>query len=159
MFNFSGLDLAPSPYGTPQAAFYEINRVSKADEGSYSCVAKNEAGVEEGRIQLLVDDFEDQAPYPPPPDREREREREEVYYFPAGSRAELRCIPALEGGSMDQLYLDWNRADGGRMPTDYDVRDGILYISDVKTEVSILKIGFYIIIYLEKKVEVHISML
>ncbi|CAL8147958.1 unnamed protein product [Orchesella dallaii] len=54
-----GIELNSYPYGIPDIAFYEINRVSKSDEGSYSCVAKNEAGVDEGRIQLLIDDFED----------------------------------------------------------------------------------------------------
>lgn len=33
---------------------------------------------------------------------------------------------AFEGDVFDRLYLDWNRSDGGRMPKDYDIRDGIL---------------------------------
>lgn len=41
----------------------------------------------------------------------------------------------MEGGITDHLYLDWNRVDG-RMPQDYDVRDGILFITDVRSEVN-----------------------
>ncbi|XP_035706486.1 basement membrane-specific heparan sulfate proteoglycan core protein isoform X3 [Folsomia candida] len=121
--------------GTPFRAMYDIARVSKSDEGSYSCMAKSEAGQSEERFQLLVDEFSETDynvihPYPPtvrPP-------REEVYYFPVGSRAELRCIQAFEGDVFDRLYLDWNRSDGGRMPKDYDIRDGILYINDLSHE-------------------------
>jgi len=74
--------------------------VSKSDEGSYSCTARNEAGVEEGRLQLLVEETSGGSEHGPRPGGsehgssrpvEPARERDEVYYFPVGSRAELRC--------------------------------------------------------------------
>lgn len=37
-------------------------------------------------------------------------------------------------GLFDQLYFDWERSDGGAMPSDYDTRDGNLYINDVRRE-------------------------
>jgi len=42
---------------------------------------------------------------------------------------------AFEGGIFDQLYLDWDRADRGRMPADYNIRDGVLYINDLSPQV------------------------
>ena len=36
-------------------AVYEISRVTKEDEGSYSCVATNAAGASEERVQLIVE--------------------------------------------------------------------------------------------------------
>nr|CAD7571475.1 unnamed protein product [Timema californicum] len=50
------------PYGgtesiipaTPQTAVYEISRVTKEDEGSYNCQARNAAGFTEDRLQLIV---------------------------------------------------------------------------------------------------------
>lgn len=102
---FRGVDLTSSPYGSPQTAFYEINRVSKSDEGSYSCVAKNEAGADEGRIQLLIDDFDEESLLPAPSPGGPTREREEVYYFPIGSRAELRCIPGKSTELHDRINI------------------------------------------------------
>ncbi|KAK6617380.1 hypothetical protein RUM43_014389 [Polyplax serrata] len=41
--------------GQPMSAIYEITRVSKADEGSYSCVAMNSAGTTEERVIIRVE--------------------------------------------------------------------------------------------------------
>lgn len=43
---------------TPQTAVYEITRVTKADEGSYSCLARNAAGTAEERLHLTVEENE-----------------------------------------------------------------------------------------------------
>lgn len=37
---------------------YEITRVTKADEGSYSCLARNAAGTTEERLHLTVEENE-----------------------------------------------------------------------------------------------------
>jgi hypothetical protein len=42
----------------PQTAVYEIIRVTKADEGSYSCLARNAAGTTEERLHLTVEENE-----------------------------------------------------------------------------------------------------
>jgi hypothetical protein len=42
----------------PQTAVYEITRVTKADEGSYSCLARNAAGTTEERLHLTVEENE-----------------------------------------------------------------------------------------------------
>lgn len=40
----------------PLSAVYEITRVTKADEGLYSCVARNAAGSKEERVQVRVEE-------------------------------------------------------------------------------------------------------
>jgi hypothetical protein len=42
----------------PQTAVYEITHVTKADEGSYSCLARNAAGSTEERLHLTVEENE-----------------------------------------------------------------------------------------------------
>ena len=42
----------------PQTAVYEITHVTKADEGSYSCLARNAAGTSEERLHLTVEENE-----------------------------------------------------------------------------------------------------
>jgi hypothetical protein len=42
----------------PQTAVYEITRATKADEGSYSCLARNAAGTTEERLHLTVEENE-----------------------------------------------------------------------------------------------------
>jgi hypothetical protein len=83
---------------TPQTAMYEISRVSKDDEGSYSCVAQSSSGVTEERVQILVEEDSNTGVIPAPPpgpgrgsnhgiittDNDRVR-------ISVGGRAELRC--------------------------------------------------------------------
>ncbi len=76
-------------------------------------MAKSEAGQIEDRFQLVVDDLVPGYEYeggrhrqPSPTQTEQQPPREEVYYFPVGSRAELRCIQAFDGiHTFDRLYL------------------------------------------------------
>lgn len=83
IFSSISLPVSSDPYRT----IYEIARASKSDEGTYSCTARNEAGEEEGRIQLIVDDGSGGGGYRPTPPTEDEK----LYYYRAGTRAELRC--------------------------------------------------------------------
>ena len=39
-------------------------------------------------------------------------------------------------GSQQGIYLDWVRSDGGAMPADRDIRDGVLYIRNVKQDAA-----------------------
>ena len=48
----------------PNAPRYEIERLSKEDEGTYACVARNEAGEAEERVQIIV--LEENEFYPEP---------------------------------------------------------------------------------------------
>jgi hypothetical protein len=83
---------------TPSRAIYEISRVSKSDEGSYSCVAQSSAGTVEETVQVLVTSRDDNhGGYVPPPTGrpggnsgyiETDTSRIVV---PIGGRAELRC--------------------------------------------------------------------
>jgi hypothetical protein len=54
MFVFSDTQSVTSV--TPQTAVYEITHVTKADEGSYSCLARNAAGTTEERLHLTVEE-------------------------------------------------------------------------------------------------------
>lgn len=56
MFFFSNTE--PVTSALPQTAVYEITHVSKADEGSYSCLARNAAGTTEERLHLRVEENE-----------------------------------------------------------------------------------------------------
>lgn len=44
------------------------------------------------------------------------------------------CIHSI--GSQQGIYLDWIRSDGGSLPADRDVRDGVLYIRNVQPEAA-----------------------
>jgi hypothetical protein len=111
---------------------YDITSVTKSDEGSYSCMAENEAGQFEDRfhvrkigflclamfsllvkvgerpngfimtLQLVVDDYAEPDYNIIDPPRPTQRPRDEVYYFPVGSRAELRCMQ----GRISFLHID-----------------------------------------------------
>lgn len=39
-------------------------------------------------------------------------------------------------GSQLGIYLDWVRTDGGEMPADKDIRDGVLYIRNVQEDAA-----------------------
>lgn len=126
-FICSDVRLASDTFASPQTAIYEIASVTKQDEGYFSCSATNEAGSDEGRFQLVVEEHRlEEGPLP--------TGTEEVYYFPIGSRAELRCAQSFGGGLFDQLQFNWERTDGRPMSTNRIVRDGLLYISDVRPE-------------------------
>ena len=56
VFIFSNTE--PVTSALPQTAVYEITRVTKADEGSYSCLARNAAGTMEERLHLTVEENE-----------------------------------------------------------------------------------------------------
>jgi hypothetical protein len=56
VFIFSNTE--PVTRSLPQTAVYEITRVTKADEGSYSCLARNAAGTTEERLHLTVEENE-----------------------------------------------------------------------------------------------------
>jgi hypothetical protein len=56
VFIFSNTE--PVTSALPLTAVYEITRVTKADEGSYSCLARNAAGTTEERLHLTVEENE-----------------------------------------------------------------------------------------------------
>jgi len=97
---YRGTELSTTGFGSPQTAIYEITRVTKDDEGSYSCVGRNDAGVHEERIQVFVDDYAEPIYEVGRPERPAQPERppysdrrdEQLFYFPVGSRAILTCL-------------------------------------------------------------------
>ncbi|XP_065579048.1 basement membrane-specific heparan sulfate proteoglycan core protein-like isoform X5 [Artemia franciscana] len=113
---------------------YEIASVTSSDEGVYSCIAKNAAGVSEERLQLIVEssipirDPNENLVIPRVP-------RGETFIVPIGNNAALTCAQtALEGSR--GITIEWSRADGGAMPINYYVRDRTLYITEVEPEAS-----------------------
>lgn len=121
---------------TQQIAIYDITRISQNDEGTYSCTARNDAGLTEERIQIVVepstgrgDIEENEIETDDPVSPGGNVIGDDVFRVPVGGTAEMRCV--LQG-SQQGIHLDWIRSDGGSLPVDRDIRDGVLYIRNVQ---------------------------
>ncbi|KAG8188529.1 hypothetical protein JTE90_004764 [Oedothorax gibbosus] len=104
-------------------ALLEIRRVSQSDSGVYICSARNSAGVTEERIQLIVEETDSVVPEVMVEDR--------VTTASVNSSVELRCF--VRGTGRD-VYLKWTRTDGGQIPANHRLQDGVLYIPNVHPE-------------------------
>nr|XP_042896680.1 basement membrane-specific heparan sulfate proteoglycan core protein [Parasteatoda tepidariorum] len=104
-------------------AILEIRRVSQSDSGVYICSARNTAGITEERIQLIVEETDSVVPEVMVEDR--------VTTATVNSSVELRCF--VRGTDRD-VYLKWTRTDGGQMPVNHRLQDGILIISNVQPD-------------------------
>ncbi|XP_046437149.1 basement membrane-specific heparan sulfate proteoglycan core protein-like isoform X37 [Daphnia pulex] len=126
---------------TQQIAVYDITRVTQSDEGTYSCTGRNDAGLTEERIQIVVEASSGRGDI-----EENEIEADgssntgggnvigdDVFRVPVGGTAEMRCVLT---GSQQGIYLDWVRSDGGSLPADKEIRDGILYIRNVQPDAA-----------------------
>ena len=82
-----------------QMAVYDIQRVSQADEGTYSCTARNEAGLTEERVQIIVEPISSRGDI----DSDNEVDVDvntgggnirvdDVFRAPVGGTASLRCF-------------------------------------------------------------------
>ncbi|KAJ1522549.1 hypothetical protein ONE63_001735 [Megalurothrips usitatus] len=112
-----------------QNAVYEITRASKADEGSYSCTARNKAGLTEDRVQLIVEESNEVI------DRYPERgdtgySDREPFVVNIGGSAELRCDFRNNNSN---TFIKWTRQDG-EMPARHNVFQGALMLSNVQEE-------------------------
>ena len=147
---------------TQQIAIYDITRVGQSDEGTYSCTGRNDAGLTEERIQIVVEASTGRGDI-----EENEIETDgssntgggniigdDFFRVPVGGTAEMRCV--LTGnvidnfgpkgnlkiilgnptGSQQGIYLDWVRSDGGMLPADKEIRDGVLYIRNVQPDAA-----------------------
>ena len=83
---------------TQQTAIYDVTRVTQADEGTYSCTGRNEAGVTEERVQGVV---EVSSPRGDIEENEIETDTntgggnvrvDDVFTVPVGGTAEMRCL-------------------------------------------------------------------
>ncbi|XP_054720927.1 basement membrane-specific heparan sulfate proteoglycan core protein-like [Uloborus diversus] len=104
-------------------ALLEIRRVSQSDAGVYICSAQSTAGVTEERIQLIVEETDSVVPEVMVEDR--------VTTASINSSVELRCF--VRGTDRD-VYLKWTRTDGGQIPANHRLQDGVLYIPNVQPE-------------------------
>ncbi|GFS51261.1 basement membrane-specific heparan sulfate proteoglycan core protein [Trichonephila inaurata madagascariensis] len=104
-------------------ALLEIRRVSQSDSGVYICSARSSAGVTEERIQLIVEETDSVVPEVMVEDR--------VTTTTVNSSVELRCF--VRGTDRD-IYLKWTRTDGGQIPVNHRLQDGVLYIPHVQPE-------------------------
>lgn len=85
---------------TQQVAIYDITRITQSDEGTYSCTGRNEAGLTEERIQIIVEptsgrgDIEenDIEPDGPVSNPDGSLFGDDVFRVPIGGTAEMRCI-------------------------------------------------------------------
>ncbi|XP_058809308.1 basement membrane-specific heparan sulfate proteoglycan core protein-like isoform X2 [Phymastichus coffea] len=151
-----GLTPVINPYSGPErlspSATIDINSVTLADEGTYTCRATSPAGQAEDYVQVRIEDENSVDPecrgdtcYDPPP--------EDPYYspnepnqtggqiagklenVPTGGKVSMRCqvFPYTDDKS---IYLDWKREDGRPMSRTSTISDGTLYISNLKKEDS-----------------------
>ncbi|XP_069692113.1 basement membrane-specific heparan sulfate proteoglycan core protein isoform X26 [Periplaneta americana] len=150
----------PVTSAMPQTAVYEITRVTKNDEGSYSCLARNAAGTVEERLHLTVEENEVTGtgvyperppsrpgrPYEPPYTPGRNDSSvvltDDEFRVPVGGRAEMRCTVR---GNRDRIFLNWVRSGNLLMPQNHQIHEGVLYINNVQQsdegEYSCLGIG------------------
>ncbi|XP_065349473.1 basement membrane-specific heparan sulfate proteoglycan core protein isoform X6 [Cloeon dipterum] len=118
----------------PISAVYEITRVTKDDEGSYSCVASSAAGIIEKRLQVVVSGDQNVTPYPWSVSRRPDignvaRIPEKKMEVSVGGRAELRCFVT---NNREQIFLNWIRSDNRPLPRGHFQRDGILSLVNVE---------------------------
>ncbi|XP_048508165.1 basement membrane-specific heparan sulfate proteoglycan core protein isoform X9 [Athalia rosae] len=114
-------------------AVFEISSVSFNDEGTYVCTARNDIGVAEERIHVVigsntVDENEPGNGYDSNLTNTDPGVRipDENLRIPDGGRVEMRC--RVVGDGRETIYLDWKRSDGRALPPGSDVRDGVLVI-------------------------------
>lgn len=126
----------PSRSVSPTVAVYEIGSVSKSDEGTYQCSARNAAGVSEKRIQVVVHDnlpgrVPEVQPRPPNPDRDVPGS---TIIVPYGGSSEFTC--SSHDPNADNLEYSFRRSDGRALPPSAVTRDGVMYLSNVDETAS-----------------------
>jgi len=109
---------------------FQIDRVSKDDEGTYSCIATNEAGEMEERLQVLVtDDDYSQAPYIPEDPRggQYPGQNEGIkYVVEVGNNVEITAD--ILGNMAPGILTTWSRGDGREINARHYQRGNTLYI-------------------------------
>lgn len=92
-----------------QMAVYEISRVSQSDEGTYSCTARNDAGLTEERIQIIVEPLSGRGDIDSSDEVDTEVNTgggnirvDEVFHAPIGGTAALRCFIT---GNLNNIYF------------------------------------------------------
>lgn len=118
-----------------QNAVYEITRATKADEGSYSCSARNKAGLTEDRVQLIVEESNDVFDrYPERGDITGEDPGSygegEPIVVNVGGTAELRCDLRSDSSN---IFIKWRRSSG-ELPQTSSIFEGSLRLTNVQEE-------------------------
>jgi len=108
----------------------QIDSVSKDDEGTYSCIATNEAGEMEERLQVLVtDDDYSQAPYIPEDPRGGQYPDENEgtkYVVEVGNNVEITAD--ILGNMAPGIITTWSRGNGIRIDSRHYQRGNTLFI-------------------------------
>lgn len=155
-----------SQTSTPLTAIYEIDSMTIDDEGSYTCQATNAAGVAEERIQVRVEDEDDDINSVDDPQACRgdqpcntipsnHSDRDRPTYYPDRDRPLLPNKQGLIipndflkipiGGKVEmqcrvigpqRVYLDWIRQDKKSLPYGSTVHNGILTINDATRDTA-----------------------
>lgn len=125
--------------GVSQPTF-EVEMLTKEDEGTYACVATNVAGQIEERVQIIVLEAEEYLSYPQNVDDRYPAENNNERYpeisgssandlnARAGSNVKLDCMVVGTGA---EVTGQWRRGDGQRLPTRHYQDNGVLNLVDV----------------------------
>ncbi|KAK3867232.1 hypothetical protein Pcinc_027289 [Petrolisthes cinctipes] len=130
----------PSRSTSPTIAVYEIVSVSKSDEGTYQCSARNDAGVSEERIQVVVaqnslpGNIRPDQQLPRPPYIRNTDNNPQTFNLPYGGSQVINC--SSHDPNHDNLQFSFRRADGRTVPQGIVTRDGVVYFNNVDEAVS-----------------------
>ncbi|XP_069938272.1 basement membrane-specific heparan sulfate proteoglycan core protein isoform X44 [Cherax quadricarinatus] len=125
----------PSRSTSPSVAVYEIASVTRADEGTYQCTARNSAGVSEERIQLNIEDVlpGNSVPGIPAPSPARPHDSSTVI-VPVGGSYEFTC--SGHGPDADSIIYTFQRSDDRPLPAGAYTQNGVLYLTNVDESAS-----------------------
>ena len=122
----------------------QINRVTKQDEGTYSCLATNIAGEREERVQVIVDEDYD-AGYLPGMDTPEDNGGGQYpggfrpspgdstsYMVELGNNVEMTAD--VVGNMAPGIVTQWTRGDGRQVDSRHYQRGSTLYINTARRE-------------------------
>ena len=118
-----------------------LEDLDKEDEGTYACLARNEAGEREGRLQVIVTEYDDYEPPPSSPAEQQESGPGQAAGLPPrlvehevntreGMNVELNCLTV--GSAPDGAAAVWSRADGAAIDPRHKTSEGALLIRGAK---------------------------
>lgn len=122
--------LSPDAYASSDG-WLRFNQLSRLDTGTYQCVARNEYGDDTKVLQIVVRDSEPQPTPPPLPSSELSIQPPN-YSGRTGDEVVLTCYNVIH------VYasLVWSKEGQQYLPSNVDVKNGVLTIKNARAEDS-----------------------